>query len=266
MSDWRSYNDVAETYERVHAPRFAVPARDLVALAAPGPGARVLDIGTGTGIAAEIATTAVGEDGFVVGIDESLGMLSIGRRTRPSLDLTAARVIDLPFPDATFDTVLGNFVIAHFTKYETALFDITRVLRSGGRLAVTAWADGEDELTKTWLELVESVVPREMLEPARDQAAPWHERFRHRTSMEETLIDAGLRHVRTDLRQYQFRYPLDDYVDGLSTWATGRFVRDMLGPTRWDAFRARARETFADRFPDPVNDFREVLFATAVKP
>jgi hypothetical protein len=32
MDDWRSYDDVAVIYERVHAPRFADPARDLLAL------------------------------------------------------------------------------------------------------------------------------------------------------------------------------------------------------------------------------------------
>ena len=79
-------------------------------------------------------------------------------------------------------------------------------------------------------------------------------------------MDAGLRHIRTEQRQYRFQYTLDEYVDGLGTWATGRFVRSMLGPSGWEEFRARARATFADRFSDPVNDFREVLFAVGTKP
>ena len=54
MSDWRTYDDVAEIYERVHAPRFAEVARDLLALAQLEPPSRVLDIGTGTGIAAQV--------------------------------------------------------------------------------------------------------------------------------------------------------------------------------------------------------------------
>ena len=78
MDDWRSYDDVAETYERVHAPRFVQVADDLVAQAGIGEGHLLLDIGTGTGIAAE-AATKVGAR--VVGIDESMGML---RRGPPS--------------------------------------------------------------------------------------------------------------------------------------------------------------------------------------
>ena len=39
---------------------------------------------------------------------------------------------------------MGNFVLAHFTKYETALFDMMRVLQPGGRVAFSSWSDGVD--------------------------------------------------------------------------------------------------------------------------
>jgi ubiquinone/menaquinone biosynthesis C-methylase UbiE len=265
MQDWRSYDAVAETYERIHAPRLAEPARDLVAAAAPPAGGRVLDVGAGTGVATQAATHAVGDGGLVVAIDASLMMLEVGRRSRP-LAAAAAQAIDLPFRGGAFDVVVGNFVLAHFTKYQTALADIMRVLRPGGRLAFTAWADGHDELTQTWLESVWSVVPREVLEPAIAQAAPWRDRFRHRDALEEALMDAGLRHVRTEKREYRFQYALDEYVEGLGTWATGRFVREMLGGRGWEAFRERTLTTFAERFSDPLNDFRDVLIAVGTKP
>lgn len=265
MPDWRSYDGVAEIYERIHAPRLTDPARDLVRAANPAPGARVLDVGTGTGVAAAEAAAVVGETGRVVGIDASTQMLAVGRRARPALRLLAAQAIDLPFRDGSFDAVLGNFVLAHFTKYQTALWDMLRVLRPGGRLALNAWSDGQDELTRVWLETVWSVVPREVLDAAIADAVPWQQRFRQRETLEETLMDAGLRHVRVEQRQYRFSYTLDDYVDGLSTWATGRFVRSMLGDG-WASFRARARATFAEQFPDPVNDYRDVLVAVGTKP
>lgn len=266
MSDWRSYDGVAEPYERIHAPRLLEPARDLIRAADPAPGARVLDVGTGTGVAAAEAVTAVGDAGSVVGIDGSTQMLAVGQRVRPQVRTVAAVVIDMPFRDAAFDTVVGNFVIAHFTKYQTALHDLLRVLRPGGRLAMTAWSDSQDELTRTWLELVWSVVPRDILEAAMADAIPWRDRFRHRDTMEETLLDAGLRRVRTERRQYRFRYSLDEYVEGLGTWATGRFVRSMLGDGRFESFLSRARDTFGERFADPVLDFRDVLVAVGTKP
>src|SRR3990170_4984199 len=220
MDDWRSYDAVAETYGRVHAPRLAGPAVDLVRLAGVEGDSRVLDVGTGTGVAAI----------------------------------------------AALDAVVGNFVVSHFTKYETALFDMTRVLRHGGRMALSAWADGEDELTRTWVELVESIVPRRILQSSISEALPWRERFRDREALQEALMDAGLRQIRTEVRQYRFVYGLDEYVEGLGTWATGRFVRSMLGETAFASFLERARGVFSERFADPVNDFRDVVFAIGRKP
>jgi ubiquinone/menaquinone biosynthesis C-methylase UbiE len=266
MSDWRSYDAVAETYERVHARKLAEPARDLVRAADLRPGDRVLDAGTGTGVAAAEAAAALGDASAVIGVDGSIGMLAVGRRVRPHVRTVAAVVIDLPFRDGTFHAVIGNFVLAHFTKYQTALHDLLRVLRPGGRLALTAWADGQDELTATWLEHVWSVVPREVLEAALADAIPWRERFRRPETLAEALTDAGLRRVRIERREYRFRYTLDDYVEGLGTWATGRFVRSMLGEDGWRSFLARVREDFGRRFADPVLDLREVLIAVGEKP
>lgn len=259
MDDWRSYDSVAETYARIHAPRLAQPANDLVELTRVEPGWRVLDVGTGTGVAALAASHA---GAHAIGVDEAIGML----RMASNGSLVVAEAIDLPFRDGAFDALVANFVLAHFTEYETALFDMVRVLRAGGRLGLTAWADTDDDLVRTWLELVQTVVPREVLQPAMDERLPWRERFRHRQPLEEALMDAGIRRVRTEVRRYRFRYTLEEYIEGLSTWATGRFVRSMLGEAAFTRFLERARVVFAERFADPVNDFREVMFATGTKP
>ena len=263
MADWRSYDDVAETYERVHAPRLLEVGRALVELAELGEGQRVLDVGTGTGVAAQAASETGAR---VVGIDPSLGMLTVGHRERPSLTLAAGNAIDLPFRDGTFDAVTGNFVLSHFRRYETALFDMRRVTKPGGRIALTSWSDTKDELQDTWAELIGSVVPREMLEPVWAAAAPWHAKFADRQVFEDVLIGAGLRHARTEKRRFRFQYSLADYLDGLGIWATGRFVREMLGSEGWPAFQERARAVFKERFSDPLNDFRDVILAVGTKP
>ena len=176
------------------------------------------------------------------------------------------RAIDLPFRDGTFDVVLGAFVLTHVAKADTALFDLHRVLRPGGRIALSGWTGPDDELQRTWWSLVQEVVPPEVLEQSIASAMPGRERFRRRETVEEALIDAGFRHVRTEEREYHFRYALDEYVEGLGAWVTGRFVRDMLGDAGWRSFLDRAHARFRERFADPVNDFRRVLLAVATRP
>jgi ubiquinone/menaquinone biosynthesis C-methylase UbiE len=263
MDDWRSYDSVADVYDRVHAPRFAEAARDLVAELHVAEGDRVLDVGTGTGASAVEAGKAGGR---VVGIDRSLAMLDVGARRRPELALVAAEAIDLPFGNARFDVVTGNFVLAHFAKVETALFDVVRILKPGGRVGFTAWSDGADAYQDAWLDLVEAVVPRDMLAPAYAAAAPGHERFKRPEAIQEALRDAGFRHVRTERARYQWTYARDDLVDGLATWTVGRFVRTMLGDDGWASLMDRTRATFAERFPDPLNDFRDVILAVGSLP
>ena len=57
-----------------------------------------------------------------------------------------------------------------------------------------------------------------------------------------------------------------DLAASARTWATGRFVRSMLGERGFASFLGRVLEVFADRFSDPVQDFRDVLIAVGTKP
>jgi SAM-dependent methyltransferase len=265
MDDWRSFDRVAAQYERANGPRFSQPARGLLELVGPLPeGTRVLDVGTGTGVTAAAAAEAGAS--LVVGLDPSIPMLATGLAAGRRFHAVGGLAIDLPFRDATFDLVTGTFVLNHFRKYETALYDIVRVTRHGGRLALATWASGVDDLQRTWRELVSAVGGDDMLDDVLRQAVPWEDRFAHRGPLEEALIDAGLQRVRTEPARYRFVYTIDEFLDGREAHATGRFVRSMLGEEGWAAFRERARAVFAERFSDPLNDFRDVILAVATKP
>ncbi|MFN2591004.1 MAG: methyltransferase domain-containing protein [Actinomycetota bacterium] len=265
-ADWRSYDLVAEAYARVRAPETGTVASDLVRMLGLDPGNRVLDVGTGTGVAARAAADALGPTGLSVGIDPSMPMLSIARREVSAARFAAARAIDLPFADHAFDAVVAAFTLAGFQKYDTALFDMLRVLKAGGRLGVCTWGRSEDEFTRTWREVAESFAGVEILRDAAARAMPWAERFEDPARLKDTLYDAGLRNIRVERREYRFEVRQEDYLAGGEITSMGRFLHQMLGDELWETFRRRVRDAFAQRFPDTFNDFREAVLAVGTKP
>jgi ubiquinone/menaquinone biosynthesis C-methylase UbiE len=261
--DWRSFDGVADTYQETLVPLHEPPVRDLVAAAAPPAGGRILDVGTGTGVAAAIAGQADPE-ALVVGIDRSVPMLRVARGN--GIQAVAAEAIDLPFPDSTFDTVIAAFVISYFTKYETALFDILRVLRPRGRLGVTTWGAGDDEFSRVWRETAEEFTGRELLRDAARKAAPWEDHFSDPDRLAGTLRDTGLREVDVGERDYRIATTIESYLRAREASALGRFLRATLGETLWERFRLRAGEEFRKRFREPLGDRVDVLIGVGTKP
>lgn len=106
-----------------------------------GPGARVLDLATGT---ADLALRVAREEGScsVVGLDPSARMLEVGRRkvTQRQLDarieLVQGDAQTLPFPDDSFDGVCIAFGIRNVPDRPRALREMARVTRPGGRIAI----------------------------------------------------------------------------------------------------------------------------------
>jgi SAM-dependent methyltransferase len=176
-------------------------------------------------------------------------------RGSPVPRYAAAEAIDLPFRDRTFGYLTACFVLSHFTRYETALFDMLRVLAPGGRLGVASWGPGLDAFSSAWDSVAEEFAEREMLQDARNGG-----RTRDR------LHEAGLREIRVETREYHFKTTIDDYLDGREATATGRFLREMVGEEIWKRFRGRVRDVFHERFPERFNDFRDVIMAVGTKP
>src|SRR5437016_3186444 len=143
-----SIPEVATTYRRTAAPiQFAPPAADLVTMIEPPLGGRLLDVGTGVGVAAKPASRLVGPTGLVVGIDASIEMLRAGR---DRLTTVVARTPGLPFRHDAFDRVIASFVVSHFEDYGAGLADMVRVCRSEGRVGMTAWGGGSNPVGQLW--------------------------------------------------------------------------------------------------------------------
>lgn len=253
---WRAYDEVADDSARAVAPHFASIAADLVALAEIPAGGRLLDVGTGTGT---VLHAAGGLAAF--GVDPSVPMLRHAR----GLNVAAADTIDLPFRNDTFHAATAQFVLPLFAKLDTALFDVIRVLRPRGVLAVATWEAGEDELQKTWRELAERAVGEEMMRDELRDVEPWTRVAENKEPLEQALRDAGLHPVRVERRKYKLTMSRDDYVTEKTTEASGRFVRAMLR-AEWPQFLEQAREAYAGTFPETLVDFRDVLLAVGTKP
>jgi ubiquinone/menaquinone biosynthesis C-methylase UbiE len=108
------------------------------------PGARVLDVCCGSGASAIPAAETVGPDGFVVGIDLAENLLTLARakardRGLHNIDFRPGDVLNLAVPEAPFDAVVCVFGIFFVPEMPAAVRALWRVVRPGGRLAVTTW-------------------------------------------------------------------------------------------------------------------------------
>ena len=107
--------------------------RRLTVEAVVQPGDRVLDACCGTG---DLALAALKRGGVVTGVDFSHEMLARARRKSSVVEWTDGDLLDLPFPDASFDSATVGFGVRNVDDLERALRELARVLRSGGRLGV----------------------------------------------------------------------------------------------------------------------------------
>lgn len=119
------------------ARRLEPTADALVDAAAPQAGEHLLDVAAGTG---NVAIRAAARGAKVTAADITPRMVQLGRaRTGPAVGWIEADVEDLPLPDSTVDVVLSAFGVIFAPRPGVALAQLHRVLKPGGRLALTAW-------------------------------------------------------------------------------------------------------------------------------
>ena len=132
------WEEKAAGYERFFAVITGRLVEPVLAAASVGVGRRVLDVATGPGW---VAAQAAERGATVVGVDVADAMIARARRAHPGLEFRWADAHELPFPDASFDAVVGNLAVMHLSRPKRAMAEFVRVLRPGGRLVLTAWAD-----------------------------------------------------------------------------------------------------------------------------
>jgi ubiquinone/menaquinone biosynthesis C-methylase UbiE len=130
------YDLWAPSYDTTRNPIVHMDRRVALQALQASPGEHVLDAGCGTG--AHLA--ALQQAGVrTVGIDFSLGMLHVARRTTNARLVLGDLHVPLPFRDTVFDAVLCSLVSEHLETLSVVFVEIFRVLVPGGRLVFSAF-------------------------------------------------------------------------------------------------------------------------------
>ncbi len=146
MSPGLQYDE--EASRRVEAmymtPDVVAQRQEVLRVLALREGDRVIDVGSGPGFLAADIGMAVGAEGRVYGIDVSESMVAMSQArctAQPWIECRVGDATHLPFADADFDVVISTQVYEYVSDVPTALAELYRVLRPGGRALIldTDW-------------------------------------------------------------------------------------------------------------------------------
>ncbi len=116
------------------------------------PGETVLDLGSGGGVDVLISAKRVSPGGRAIGLDMTMEMIELARRNAvearvENVEFLLGYLEEIPLPKESIDVVISNCVINLATDKQLVLHEAARVLRKGGRIAVSdviADADMDD--------------------------------------------------------------------------------------------------------------------------
>src|SRR3989338_2224729 len=197
----QSWNKFAPGWKKwdAFAMEFLRPAGEaLLKEAGLKPGMRVLDAACGTGEPGLKAAKNVGATGHGIGTDLSEEMIRVAQEKARCLgtanyEATAADAGALPFESGSFDAVLCRMGVMFFPDPQKAAGEFFRVLKSGGRLALCAWAEPQKN---PWATTIADIVNRELAVPPPPPDMPGLFRQAKPGTLKSILKAAGFKQAR----------------------------------------------------------------------
>jgi SAM-dependent methyltransferase len=179
----------AEAYVGFFASASEQAIGNLLDAAAAESGLKALDLCCGQG---NVSEALIGRGCRVVGADFSSVMLSFARERVPNATFVEADAQHLPFGDREFDVVVSNLGVCHVPDQPCALSEVRRVLRPGGRFAMTVWC-GPD--VSPSFEIVYGAVRAYGSPHVSAPSGPDFHQFANRENAERLLSEAGFGNV-----------------------------------------------------------------------
>lgn len=230
----------AEIYDQFFVPAlFGEWASPLCDTADIRSGHAVLDIACGTGATTREAAARVNPAGRITGLDRNDGMLAVARARAPEIEWIEGLAEELPFADGSFDAVLCQFGLMFFDDRAQALRQMRRVVRPGGKIAVTVW---DDAATSPGYDGMISLIDEMFGEAAANALrAPFV--LGNKQAVTSVLDEGGLTGATVTTRQGTARFPsirewvrtdvrgwtLADFIDDAGYEALVEAAEDKLG-------------------------------------
>ena len=271
VASWETSSEYWNKYQGTIETMFAPLTRTLVASSEIQPGQSILDIGGGSGEPSLTLSAIVGESGRVAYTDPAAGMVQTARneaerRGLSNITFHQSPAERLSFPDNEFDTVLGRLSAMFFADPKSALGQMLRVTKPGGRIVLLVWGPREANPFFTAIsDVLNQFVPAE----PEDEDAPTAFRFARSGKLSKLLTDAGAIEVTEQTVPFRIENPID--IEGFWTLRTEmsdtfRSKLAQLDSEGVAAVKAATARAVAEYFKDGPMDFpAQVLIVTGRK-
>jgi len=204
------------------------------------PGSNVLDVGCGSGYAAQIAAE---KGASVYGIDAAEPMIVIARTRVPDGDFRVGDLEDLPYPDAQFDLVTGFNAFQYAGNPVRALAEARRVSKPDAHIVIVTWGPPENMPAAS---LVKALGP---LLPPPPPGAPGPFALSDETALRALASQAGLTPLEILDVDCPFAYRnLDAALAGLGSSGVAERARNHSGQDAVDDAHKKVLASF--RRPD----------------